>query len=512
MSGLVLLPAACGDDGSGSESLSATASASATATVTTTATASASASATETASDGSATEDGTSTTEASASATMSTSDPTGQATETGVDTTTAGESSSTTEGVGCGACDQPNQSCVDDVCVESCQGQDDDPCGPDQVCDVISGECKDAGALCTLAGEATVCGERSCGAGTTCDGEGQCLAIAPCAAVVCTDGGDCWGTACSCTRAKECEDPSDELLNGPFSAMIAGLDFADDCTAWMVTLRDGVDYLRRLRPDGELTEWPGVSNLDMGEVKVLRRLTIPQAKLPPDDLAGESVEPPLPVEGYGEVALSYICCANCGCALDPPQGVARLDEENMDDPLALVITATTTDGKGPFMSILFDAGPQGLTWGEDRVFYVGNTTANGEFNAADLEKGTQELVNTFDERVTAAAPISPVHLLVGLEGGGLLRFNVNTQETVLVLDVDAGITSLSHDKFTGLVYAGLSTLEIVELDPFSGEASTFAMMPGKGRVAVSPSGRLWFMPVKYIQPGELSAWDLADEL
>ena len=114
------------------------------------------------------------------------------------------------------------------------------------------------------------------------------------------------------------------------------------------------------------------------------------------------------------------------------------------------------------------------------------------------------------ERVTAAAPISPVHLLIGLEGGGLLRFNVNTQETVLVLDVDAGITSLSHDKFTGLVYAGLSTLEIVELDPFSGEASTFAMMPGKGRGAVSPSGRLWFMPVKYIQAGELSAWELPD--
>ncbi len=104
---------------------------------------------------------------------------------------------------------------------------------------------------------------------------------------------------------------------------------------------------------------------------MLRRLTIPQAKLPPDDLADDGVPPPLPVEGYGEVALSYICCANCGCALDPPQGVARLDEENMDDPLALVITATTTDGQGPFMNMLFDAGPQGLTWGENRVFYVG---------------------------------------------------------------------------------------------------------------------------------------------
>ncbi len=294
--------------------------------------------------------------------------------------------------------------------------------------------------------------------------------------------------------------------------MIAGLDFADDCTAWMVTLRSGTDFLRRLRPDGELTEWAGVANLDMGEVKVLRRLTIPQSTSLPDDLAGEVVTPPIPVEGYGEVALSYICCATCGCALDPPQGVSRLVEENMDEPLPLVITATITQGTGPFMSKLFDAGPQGLTWSEDRVFYVGNTTANGEFNAANLEKGTQELVSTFDERVTAAAPISPVHLLIGLESGGLLRFNVNTKESELVLDVDAGITSLSHDKFTGLVYAGLSTLEVVELDPFTGDFSTFAMMPGKGRVAVSPSGRLWFMPVKFIQPGTLSAWDLPSEI
>ena len=41
----------------------------------------------------------------------------------------------------------------------------------------------------------------------------------------------------------------------------------------MVTLRSGTDYVRRLRPDGELTEWPGVSNLDMGEIKVLKALS-----------------------------------------------------------------------------------------------------------------------------------------------------------------------------------------------------------------------------------------------
>jgi hypothetical protein len=33
-------------------------------------------------------------------------------------------------------------------------------------------------------------------------------------------------------------------------------------------------------------------------------------------------------------------------------------------------------------------------------------------------------------------------------------------------------------------------------------------MPGKGRVAVSPSGKLYFIPADYLVPGDISAWDL----
>ena len=353
------LAGGCGDDGGGSGSVTASSGA--------TTTGSSGSSAGETS--GAATSSSSGSASASASASTS-GDVTSSAASTSEETS-EGTSEGTTAGVGCGVCDQPNQSCVDDVCVTLCQGQEPDPCGPDQVCDVISGECKDPGSACTLAGEPEPCGARTCGPGSVCDGAGECLPIAPCSAVACADGGACWGAACSCTRVKECADAPAELLNGPFSEMIAGLDFADDCTAWMVTLRDGVDYLRRLRPDGELTQWPGVSNLDMGEVKVLRRLTIPQAKAPLP-WSGEPPPPPQAVEGLGEVALTYICCANCGCALNPPQGVAHLVEDDPNQPLPIVITATTTQGSGPFMSKLFDAGPQGLTWGEDRVLYVGH--------------------------------------------------------------------------------------------------------------------------------------------
>jgi len=431
------------------------------------------------------------------------------ATSTTTSTTTATSTTATTATTGgdpCAGCDQPNQQCLLGECVTGCQGQD--TCGPGQVCDVISGLCKDPADGCVLAGPDLACDARTCGPGSVCDGQGGCLPIAPCADVACTDAGACWGTLCACERPKSCEEPTLEQLNGPFSTEITALDFSDDCTAWMVTLRSGTDYLRRLAPDGTLTEWPGVSNLDMGEVKVLRSLTIPQLTSP---LALTSrPTPPTPVEGLGEVALTYTCCASCGCAADPPQGVARLVEEDPKTPLPLVIVAKITQGTGPFGAVVADAGPQGLTWGVDRVLYVGNSSENGDFNSADLDAASQAVEYSFAARVTASAPVSPVHLVVGLIGGEVQRFNVVTKQAELVVDLDADITGFSHDNFSGRVYAGLSTLEIVSFDPFTGDVASFDTMPGKGRVAVSPGGGLYFAPVKFIDPGVLVRFPLPD--
>jgi hypothetical protein len=434
---------------------------------------------------------------------------TGGTTDATTDTTTGDStgavSGSSTGGGGCGACDQPNEKCVDDVCVTTCQGQDPDPCPMGQQCDIISGECQPLDAVCTLAGGYTACGATTCGPGTVCDGANECLPIAPCSAVACADGA-CWGALCSCMRKVDCQEPSAMLLNGPFSTEIGGIDFADDCNAWMVTLRSGPDYVRRLTPAGELTTWTGVANLNMGEVKILKRLTIPQLtqELP----FSSGYTPPQPVEGLGEVAITYTCCPTCGCQANPPQGVARLDEMNVNNPLPIIIVAKATQGDGPFGSTAADAGPQGLTWGEDRVLYVGNSTNNGEYNSADLEKMIQDVVFTFDARVTASAPISPVHILVALDGGDVYRFNTKDLTAEFALDLMADVTAFSHDAFTGDVYASLSTLDVVRISPFTGEVTQFQKMPGKGRVAVSPSGKLWYTPVKYIANFPLSSWDL----
>ncbi len=497
------LPACSGDDGRGDSDSDAT-------TVTTTSSTTAGASTAGTADTVGASTGTTNATGASATTTDSTVTSATSDGSTGQTTTSGGSACGEP-----GYCDQPNQICDerDDSCVTLCQGQDPDPCGPAQVCDVISGECKDAEAACALAGDYDECGDNHCGPGTTCDGMGACIPIAPCFAATCADDGMCWGTGCSCARAHECGDqlPDEDLLNGPFSTEITDLEFADDCTAWMVTLRSGTDYVRRLRPDGELTEWAGVSNLDMGEIKVLKALSIPQSHT---SGAGELVtDPPPPkVEGLGEVAITYICCENCGCFVDPPQGVSRLDEDNQQEPLPQVITATVTQGAGPFGFAVTDAGPQGLSWGEDRVLYVGNTTENGEFNSADLEAETVDVLTTFNGRVYASAPISAVHLIVAIEGGDVYRFNTETGESEFVLFFEHEVTGFSHDAFSGLVYTSLANFDIVALDPFTGEFEPFGTMPGVGRVKVSPDGRLWFSPIKYVDNKPITSWDLPDEL
>ncbi|MCA9695013.1 MAG: hypothetical protein KC636_35870, partial [Myxococcales bacterium] len=384
---------------------------------------------------------------------------------------------------GCGLCDEPNQQCVDDVCVTSCQGQDPDPCGPAQVCDVISGECVDANAPCSLAGPAESCGDASCGPGTVCDGVDACIPIAPCNFMECTGDGACWGTACSCERKVTCEEATAELLNGPFSSDISGIDFADDCNAWSVTLSGGQEFLRKLTPAGDLTTWGGIGDYDQGEVRVLRQLTIPQAKGSTETLT--SAPAPAHVEGLGEVALTYVCCPTCGDCNNNPlaRGVARLDEENPMMPLPIVIFAEATQGMGPFENKWLDGGPQGLTWGEDRVLYVGNTTANGDYNSANLDTNELTVEYAFAARVTASAPVSAVHILVAIIGGGLYRFNTVTKQADFAVDLMSDVTSLSHDPFTGHVYASLASLEVVRVEPFTGEVEPFATMPGKGRVA-----------------------------
>ncbi len=462
------------------------------------------------------------------------SDATGPGDTSGVTTSTATTSGMADGSSGgsdsggpddCTFCNGPNEACVDDVCVTTCQGQVPDPCAPGEVCDVISGQCHAPSEPCTLAGPYVACGDMACGPGSVCDDQGNCIPIAPCGAVACLDDGQCWGTACGCERTTECAAaPNAADLNGPFSVDIGDLEFADDCTAWMVTLRSGTDYVRRLEIDGTLTEWAGVANLNMGEIKVLKALTPPAGISVGDPTTlGTAAErepataglgtPPAPgIEGNGEVAIAYTCCPTCGCFVDPPQGVARLVADD-PNPLPIVIAATPTQGTGPFGNTAADAGPQGLTWGEDRVLYVGNSSANGELNSLDLDTRVQSVLAPLPARVTAGAAISGSHNLFATEGGGLHIYNVDTGQVTNIGTTADDVTALSHDAFSGIVYASLRNLDVVAIRPFTAEVTAFQTMPAIGRVSVSPDGQLWYVPLAIVAPGQpISAWDLPDAL
>lgn len=443
----------------------------------------------------------------SASVTSGTTQP-----STGPSPTTVADTSS--GGGDCTFCSGPNERCVDGECETTCQGQLPDPCvASGRACDHISGECADPAGACVLEGEYTPCGGQLCGPGSVCDDQGECLPFPPCAGVACTDDNSCWGTFCSCERNIDCEPPTDDLLNGPFSTEISDLEFADDCTAWMVTLRSGTDFLRRLTPDGEVTQWAGVSNLNMGEVAVLKTLTPPPAAAVPLPVGSGTVPPPpLTVEGIGEVALSYICCSTCGCVSDPPQGVSRLVEDDEALPLPLVIPAVLTQSSGPFGNVGADSGPFGLTWGIDRVLYVGNAEGNGTLHTADLEMETQQQISMFEERVTAAAPLTEAHIMVATLGGAIHRYNVITNAATEVVDVGQDVTNMSFDAFSGLLYVSLRDFEIITLEPFTGVTATFQTMPARGRVTVSPNGRLYYSPLGILDAQPISSWDLPDSL
>jgi hypothetical protein len=265
-----------------------------------------------------------------------------------------------------------------------------------------------------------------------------------------------------------------------------------------------------MTPDGTMTEWAGVANLNMGEVKVLKALS-PQGPTAP--VTGDILMPNAPVpdggDMLGEVAITYTCCPTCGCFVNPPQGVARLIEGDMV-PLPIVLPGTPTQGvNGPFGSSAADAGPMGLTWGENLQLYVGNSQANGNFDTVDLDAQSQQFLTMFSSRVTAAAPLTAVHLLVALDTGELLRFNTATSQATSVVDLGVGVTDLSHDSFSGLVYASLSNLSVISIDPFTAEQADFQVMPALGRVTVSPDGMLWWVPATYaVGAMPLATWPL----
>lgn len=394
-------------------------------------------------------------------------------------------------------CAAPGHSCRGNDCVEDCRPAGAVPCagggdGGADVCDFTDGKCKPANAPCLLTGAFAACGQQSCGPGAACDGSMCVPWTAGCTGVDCDGAGRCWGTHCPCARpTPSCTPPSlDDLNRAEFAGSLANgsdsegafdLGFDEVCNAYAVTMISGPDYLRQMSPQGMITEWKSTTNLNMGQVAVLRLVV------------GEFAT-------IGDIAATYICCANCGCQItnqDGRLGVIHLDRASMARPLPNVIPAMPTDGKGPFGDGALDTGPYGLTWGGDGALYVGNVQKNGEFTRLDLQTLKQAPVTTFPARVVAGDVYDPASLLVALEGGQIVRLETATGKSTPFCAAGADVTSLHRDRFTGRIYAELrrSPPAIVEIAGDGSSVQPFQAAPRLGRIALAPDGYLYHLSV-----------------
>lgn len=387
------------------------------------------------------------------------------------------------------------QTCALGMCRNECGNPAALPCASGTTCDFITSACVPTGTSGTLTGEGVMCGSTRCLPGTECNAADSCEPAAPCVSMTCANGA-CWGTSCTATRrVAACTPAPLPRLNqadftGGGDGGLVDLEFDDACSAYGVTTISGRDYMRELHADGTLIQYNGVTNLNMGEVAVLRAFT------------GEFGTEP------GDAALTYICCATCGCVGADPQGVARLVREPMPT-LPMVINAVPTTGTGPFGSVGFDTGPYGLTWGRDRTLYVGNVMRNGDFHSASLDTGTTAEVHRFDARVHASTTFSASELLIALADRTLVRMSNDGMHTRPFATVPGDVTSLVRDPFNGAVYVSLRDGTVIAFDARGNASTPILTTPGRnGRIAYGPDGRLYYLRFRFPGRAMIETFDL----
>lgn len=384
-----------------------------------------------------------------------------------------------------------------DTCSAECRDPSAVPCAAGDVCDFASGACAAEGTPGILTGEGQRCGSDGplCLPGTECTLDGVCVIAPPCFSMVCDAAGTtCWGRSCvterppgSCAPAPLDRLNMDDFLRGGDGGAF-DLEFDDSCNAYSVTMISGTDYLRQLEPDGTLTVWDGVTNLNMGEVAVLRALG-------GEFGSGDG--------GLGEVALTYICCATCGCVSSDPQGVAHLDRVGASS-LPMVVTALPSTGAGPWGVPTVDTGPYGLTYGHDDRLYIGNVDATGDLVRADLATGETATIATLPDRIHASATFDPRSLLVAIEGGAIYRVGTDVDVQALWAEAGEDVTSLVRDPFTGRVYVSVQSSRILEYAPDGTMLSELTTTANAGRLAYAPDGFLYHLVVGWPTRAEVT--------
>lgn len=161
-----------------------------------------------------------------------------------------------------------------------------------------------------------------------------------------------------------------------------------------------------------------------------------------------------------------------------------------------------------------DTGPYGLSWGLDRVLYVGNIEQNGDFHALDLETSSKEVVASFASRVLASAPFDRMRMVVAVEGAEVYLVPVlGTSGTpVLLITLGGEVSSLARDSWSGRVYASLDNLDIVSFASDGTDLQVFEVAPALGRIALAPDGYLYHLTLGWPTSPAIVRWELPGEL
>ena len=379
----------------------------------------------------------------------------------------------------CGACGRScgrGERCEAGACVADCRRSGTVPCATGESCDYTDGVCRADGSRCLLTGEWQTCGAASCGPGSVCDPRAmRCVPALSCRSTRCeTETGRCWGVDCPCTRpTAACTTLAPAAIPTAFLSGAFGFDIDDACNLYTATMLSGPDYVRRVDPAGRVTTWASIANLNMGEVAVQRLLNVGAG-----DVAAN-------------VAFTYICCASCGCASSPPQGVGHVQS---DGALPVVVPATVTSGTGPFGANYLDTGPYGLSVSSIGEFFVGNVRTNGDWFRYDTDTRAITAVAELPARITASCAYDLDTMLVAVVGGDLYTVDRAPGGSVRRIgNLGTDVQSVKRDTFTGRFYAALRDNRVVSFLPDATGVTTETMNARGARVAVSPDGWLYVL-------------------
>jgi hypothetical protein len=246
----------------------------------------------------------------------------------------------------------------------------------------------------------------------------------------------------------------DEVID-PLLFSTTEIDFDAAGNTYLAEYISGRDDAYRIDPEGEVTNYIGLSNWNLGFVEPSADGTV--------------------------VAAAY--------SYSGAPGVAIVDEENR---LSVAVPGgTSTCGDWGFGAYRF-CGPVDPAWGYDGFFYAGNLSARGVVDRFDAEGNTAP-VTTIDDYITTLEGYRDGRLYVGAGNSVYLVDTVNEDHTLLAT-FEQGVVNLAAWESGGELYVETRGGSIWVVDDVTGDAELFLSdLVGENLITIGEDGILYRM-------------------